>query len=40
MYKPHTKLVLLLALLCTIAIITIRQGSATASTKSIAADDG
>ncbi len=40
MYKPHTKLVLLLAFLCTITIITRRQGSATAATKSTAADDG
>ncbi len=40
MYKTHIKLVLLLALLCTITIITMRQGSATASTKSTAADDG
>jgi len=40
MYKPHTKLVLLLALLCTITIIAIHQRSATASTKSTAADDG
>jgi len=40
MYKTHIKLVLLLALLCMITIITMRQGSATASTKSTAADDG